>query len=348
MRRNRRGALTLVVPFLLSSCYVTTQGYHLASDLVSARSVERYRRSDRVTEAEESFFQRVDAIRGFGAETLGLDMGRAFTTYIATDRDFLVSVVSAAGELSFVRKEWWFPIVGSVPYRGYYRPEGAARLAARLRRDGWDVVIRPVEAYSSLGFFRDPLYTYMMHYDESRLADLILHEMTHATLWIRNEVQFNEEFATFVGRQGARDFLEYIYGIDSPEVVRLDEAREESARYRKEIQMLRDRLERVYQQNIPDEEKRQQKATEIARFREYIAAHFSERFHSVVEINNAYIDLFTTYTGNIHLFEELHHQLGSNLAVTIAEVQRRVSERPPSAPAHNILSLDSTTRGIEN
>jgi predicted aminopeptidase len=188
----------------------------------------------------------------------------------------------------------------------------------------------------------------MMHYDESRLADLILHEMTHATLWIRNEVQFNEEFATFVGRQGARDFLEYIYGIDTPEVVRLDEAREESARYRKEIQTLRDRLERLYQQNIPDEEKRQQKATEIARFREYIAAHFSERFHSVVEINNAYIDLFTTYTGNIHLFEELHRQLGSNLAVTIAEVQRRVAERPPSAPAHDIFSLDSTTRGIEN
>lgn len=334
MRLYRGGIVALALPFLLSSCYVTTQGYHLASDLVSARSVERYRRSDRVTAAEEEFFQRVDAIREFGADVLGLRMGRAFTTYIATDREFLVSVVSAAGELNFDRKEWWFPIVGSVPYRGYYQPQGAQRMAARLRQDGWDVFVRRVDAYSSLGFFRDPLYTYMMHYDEARLADLILHEMTHATLWLRNEVQFNEEFATFVGRQGARDFLVSTYGAESPEVQKLDASREESAQYREAIRALRHRLEHLYSRDIQDEEKRAGKAELIAQFREH--------FHSPVEINNAYIDLFTTYSGNVHLFEELHHQLGGSLATTIEEVQRRVAARPRSAAAVEIFSLDTT------
>ena len=320
----------------LSSCYVTTQGYHLVAQQLNARSVERWEGDDTITEEEADLFRRVEAIREYAHATLELAAGRNYTTYLRIEGDHLVDVVSAAGELSFERKEWWFPFFGRFPYKGFYRRRPAERLARRLRDDGWDVIIRPVEAFSTLGYFRDPLISFMADYDDARLSELIIHEMAHATLWISSEAQFNEEFATFVGRTGARDYLTARHGPDSPELIASAAREVDAARFRSDVLALKERLEDFYR-SVEDytTERRAEllarKADIIGEYQRDFAARYDEvyrsdryRFFADVAVNNAYLDLFDTYTGNLPRFEEFHRRVGGGeLRVTVAEISRR-------------------------
>jgi predicted aminopeptidase len=329
--------LTGVHVLLLGSCYVTTQGYHLMRHQLSARSIERVSSSVSI-QAEQQLFREVERLRAFGLEEIGLVAGKSFTTYVRTDRDYLVDVVSAARADRFERKEWRFPFFGSFPYKGFYRPEPAVRLTEQLRREGWDVYVRRVDAFSTLGFFRDPLYTFMLEYEESRLADLILHEMAHATLWVRSEAQFNEEFATFVGRTGAREYLLTRYTPEDPWLLDLEERRRDGDTYREDMLRLRDELHQLYEGAIRTDAARapvlQEKERIIAEFQKEFAATYHERYQSErylagaeIAINNAYLDLFSTYTGNLHLFEELHLLLGGSLRETVDVVISLVNGR---------------------
>lgn len=331
----------------LSSCYVTTQGYHLIADQIRATPVERMRRREALNPETELLFERVATVRAYATTELGLAEGTQYTRYVATDREYLVDVVSAAGELSFERKEWWFPFFGRFPYRGYYRRAAAERMAERLRGDGWDVIVRRVDGFSTLGFFSDPLYTYMARYDEARLAELIIHEMAHATLWVRSQAQFNEEFADFVGRAGSRQYLVERYGEDSAVVAALDARRADAERFRQDVLALKEALREVYSQSVPDDAKRLAKAETISAYQAQFLARYETRYESdayrafaETTVNNAYLDLFTTYSGNRELFERVHAEVGGgDLRTTIARITAWATSSPddPYAPLRSAL-----------
>ena len=358
-----RPVLTGVQVFLLGSCYLTTQGYHLLQDQVAARSVTRFQETIPASaartpeqELELRLFQEVDRIREFGLAEVGLTAGKSFTTYVRTDRDYLVDVVSAARSDRFERKEWSFPVFGRFPYKGFYNTDAAARLAEQLRREGWDVYVRRVDAFSTLGFLREPLYTFMTAYDDARLADLILHEMAHATLWVKDEAQFNEEFAVFVGRTGAREYLVRQFGEEDERIIDLDRRRVDAATYREDILGLRDTLNELYENAIEleDEFSRRErilreKEAIIGRFQEEFRETYEERYVSdayrraaEITINNAYLDLFSTYTGNLHLFEEYHRLLGGSLGQTVDALVLLITTRPagerPTDTLRRVLS----------
>jgi predicted aminopeptidase len=370
-----RTLLAAAPALLLNSCYITTQGYHLLRHQITARPVERVRRAaaaDPEQIRKYEFFSAVESIRRFGIEELGLTADSAFTTYVKTDRGYLADVVSAVRVDRFERKEWSFPFFGAFPYKGFYQPGGANRLATQLQSGGWDVHVRRVDAFSTLGFFRDPLYSFMIDYEESRLADLILHEMAHATLWVPSEGQFNEEFATFVGRAGARAYLVERYGPEDPRVAQLEKHRVDATTFREDMLRLRDRLHLLYTgdtgdtgEDAPADRKEddpsresdpsqdhagvrrslvlREKAVIIEAFQRDFAATYDQRYRgdrfraaAEIPINNAYLDLFTVYTGNIHLFEEFHRLHGGPLSDTIQALvalveYRRVNERPLDA-----------------
>ena len=319
---------------VLSSCYLAGQGYHLAAQQIAARPVDRIPADD-LSAGEQELLQRVATIRTFAETRLGLAAGDGYTTYYRSDRDHLVDVVSAAREFSFVRKEWWFPVVGRVPYKGFYRPEPARRLARRLDRRGWDVIVRPVEAFSTLGYLRDPLVSYMQSYSDARLAELIIHEMAHATIWVPGHASFNEEFATYVGRAGAVLYLEDRYGADSPEVHSVRDDRADVERFRRDVLALRDELAALYARRAgaPVETLRREKADTIGAFQERFAAHYDDhyrtdryRFFADTRVNNAYLDLFQTYSGRQERFAAFSRTAaGGDLRGTVAELQRRVN-----------------------
>jgi predicted aminopeptidase len=207
--------LALLAVVSSTSCWYTRQAFHFLSERASAVPVERMAGDPEVSVEVKQFLEHVGTIRRFAAEELGLEDSRNYTRYVTLDRDYVADVVSACESASFKRYYWRYPIVGSLPYKGFYVEADAKREASRLKAAGLDVIVRKVDAFSSLGYFTDPLYSFMANYDIDVIAELVFHESAHATLFIKGADQFNEEFATFLGRKAADFYLHSVYGPDS-------------------------------------------------------------------------------------------------------------------------------------
>lgn len=154
-------------------------------------------------------------VKDFGERRLGLSPTDNYTTYFDTEGQPVSYGVSACRKDAFVPLVWWFPIVGGVPYKGFFRRDDAREEARSLSEQGYDVQAGAVRAYSTLGWFTDPVLSTMIEEPEERLAELILHEMTHATMWVPGGVNFNEGLAGFVGLQGALEYVREKHGIRS-------------------------------------------------------------------------------------------------------------------------------------
>jgi len=353
---------------MLSSCYLLNQGASLLRHQAAAEPIdeilERGTFSDGTPVEEETrtFLAEVERIRAYAAGS-GLAASRNYTSLVPTDIDYLADVVNAAAELSFERHEWWWPFVGRLPYKGYYEPANASRLAARLERRGLDVWVRRVDAFSTLGVLRDPLYEFMTDYDRYTIANLIIHEQAHATLFLRGHAQFNEEFATFVGDVGAEGYLAASGApTDEIDLIAVRTADRETARLL--ILELRSDLERVYSSNLGPEEKRLTKAGTIGTFQDRIRNDYESIFRTnsfrglaEIPINNAYIDLYVSYTEDLDLFRELFESVGGDLSVFIRTLSvledpgqiadrtlRRLARRDPKAYIRTHL-LDSADEG---
>jgi predicted aminopeptidase len=339
-------AILLGCSALFSGCYTLKQGGTMLGYLGRAVSLD----SLLDDEEEAEFARRVADIRRFAMEDLGLRKTSNYTKYVDIDRDYLAAVVSASARDSFSRHEWWFPIVGSVPYKGFFNVEDARKEREKLEEKDLDVWILGVDAFSTLGWFSDPLYSYMRNYSVYRLADLIIHESLHATVYLKNHAQFNEELAEFVGSEGARLYLEKTFGRDSPEeyqqAVSGDDG--ESAVYLGYIRSLIAELETLYSSPIPREEKLQKKEEIIrasqARFDEIYDTLFQSdnyRGFSTLPINNAYLELYRLYYEEDHYFKDLYERSGRDLPRFITAVKTLKSRRgDPKAQIEQALNFE--------
>jgi predicted aminopeptidase len=157
------------------------------------------------------------AAREFAEDSLGLEAGDSFTTFTQLKSDTLVLVLSGAYPDKLEEKTWWFPIVGRVPYKGYFDAGEAKRAADRLRRDGFDAYLRPASAFSTLGWFNDPLVSTTLRSDSIDLVNTVIHEITHNTYYAPGGATFNESFANFVGARGSAAFFRSRGAIDAAE-----------------------------------------------------------------------------------------------------------------------------------
>jgi len=202
--------------------------------------------------------ERAREIRAFASRELALPDNGSYTTYSALGRPFVLWNVFATPELSLELQRWCFPVAGCVAYRGYYERAAADRYAERLRARGLEVHVGGVPAYSTLGWFDDPLLSTFMHYPEGELARLIFHELAHQLLYVPGDTPFNESFATAVEEAGVERWL----------AARADPAlerayRQHAERRRAFVALLRrhkDALQRVYAPPVSDAEKRVGKA----------------------------------------------------------------------------------------
>ncbi len=147
------------------------------------------------------------AARAFAADSLGLAAKQSFTTYSQLPHDTLVLVLSGAYRDRLQPVTWWFPIVGRVPYKGYFDFDAARAAARQLEGDGYDAYLRPSPAFSTLGFFNDPLLSTTLEDDSLELANTVFHELTHNTFYASGQAVFNESFANFSGARGAERFF---------------------------------------------------------------------------------------------------------------------------------------------
>jgi predicted aminopeptidase len=147
------------------------------------------------------------AARGFAHDSLDLSTGQSFTTYSRLDRDTLVLVLSAAYRDKLKSYSWWFPVVGRVPYKGYFDFEQAREAQRALTADGFDARLGAASAFSTLGWFNDPLLPTTLRGDSLSIANTVIHELTHNTFYAPGGAVFNESFANFVGARGAERFF---------------------------------------------------------------------------------------------------------------------------------------------
>ncbi|MBA3672536.1 MAG: aminopeptidase, partial [Gemmatimonadaceae bacterium] len=148
----------------------------------------------------------VVAARSFASDSLGLSVGQSFTTYSDAGRDTLVLVLSAAYRDRLQSYSWWFPVVGRVPYKGYFDFAEARRAERSLTERGFDARLGAAAAFSTLGWFNDPLLPSTLRADSLTLANTVIHELTHNSYYAPGGALFNESFANFVGARGAERF----------------------------------------------------------------------------------------------------------------------------------------------
>jgi predicted aminopeptidase len=229
-------------------------------------------------------------------------------------------VVSACAADSFARHEWKYPVVGAMPYKGFFKIEDARRERAKLEKKGLDVWVRGVDAFSTLGWFRDPLYSYMRDYPPYSLADLIIHESLHATVFIKGQTQFNEELAELGGSEGARLYMESRYGADSDEYGSMIAAENDNKNYVAFIQDLIMELKELYESETDSEEKLREKERIINAAKERFSAEYDslfsgENYRGFLElpVNNAYLELYRLYYTEDDFFANLFAESGKTL-----------------------------------
>ena len=315
---------------LFTGCYTLKQGTTMLGYLSRAVPLESLLESedgvgDHEAENNRRFVERVQDIRRYAKEELGLNLGKNYTRYVKIDRDYLAAVVSACAPDSFTRHEWKYPVVGRLPYKGFFKIEDARKERAKLEKKGLDVWVRGVDAFSTLGWFRDPLYSYMRDYPVNRLADLLIHESLHATVFIKGQAQFNEELAEFVGSEGARMYMESRYGADSAEYRAMLEDEADNKRYVTFIQELIGELNELYESEISGGEKLSEKEKIIALYKERFADEYESLFSgegyrgfSKLPVNNAYLELYRLYYAEDAYIAGLFARSGKTLPEFIA------------------------------
>lgn len=185
----------------------------------NAKPVEEFLKDPAFPDSLKTKLRFVEAVRRYAIDSLGLKDTKNYKTLYDQKGEELMWVVTACEPFQLKPKEWEFPILGAVPYKGFFEKDKAIQLRNELEKEGLDVSIRNPGGWSTLGWFTDPILSKMLERSEGDLANLIIHEMSHATIFVKDSIDFNENLSSFIGDRGTENFLISEYGAQSNEYI---------------------------------------------------------------------------------------------------------------------------------
>jgi predicted aminopeptidase len=308
-------------------------------------------RSDSLTDEEKEKLRLIQDARRYAIDVIGLDAGDSYTVYYDTQGRAAAYNVSAAYPDRFESVTWDFPFTGTLPYIGFFEESPARTEQQRLVDAGYDTIMSPVDAFSTLGAYADPVRSSMLAREDTALVDTIVHEILHNTVWRSGDVIFNENLATFFGRTGAINYFEDREGLDSD---RADFARmryEDIDQYNEFMVALYDELDEFYQSDLTRDErvKGREAIFQAARDRFMADIHTTlnmpDQWAWIVDLptNNAWLLANQRYNFELDRFQQVHEINGGDWSASLAVFRQAASADNWQSFLDNWLAQNSKT-----
>jgi len=278
----------------------------------NAMPVEQYLSDPATPESMREKLLLVQEIRDFAFDSLGINHTDNYTTLYDQKNKDLMWVVTACEPFDLQPYEWKFPIIGTFSYKGFFEQEKAMSLKNALDLEGYDTNIRTAGGWSTLGWFKDPILSDMLKRPEGDLAELIIHELTHGTLFVKDSLEFNENLATFIGVKGAERFLEMKYGLRSEVYKAYTGSESDSRKYAAHMIRGANDLDSLYKAMNASLSIQQKKAlkeeaiSKIVNATDTLLLNQKERYRryiSSLNPNNAYFMSYLRYRGELEILE---------------------------------------------
>lgn len=352
-----RAAALMLLATSLSACspgYVLRAAWEEARILSKSRPIDEVLSDPQLASETRGKLELVVAARSFAARELRLDVGDSYTSYADIGRDTLALVLSASPMDRLTAHTWWFPIVGRVPYKGFFSREAAEAARLELERQRLDTYLRPTSAFSTLGWLPDPLLSTALREDSVALVETVIHEVTHNTLFISGEVKFNESLANFVGSVGAIEF--FCGRADAGPACELARSRwHDTLQMSEFLDRLWTDLESLYAEGLPLDSLAPRRAALLA----LAAARFTteyaptlrtpdfERFDAT-RLNNASLIARHLYYHRLPIFQRLYECTGGLAdALQLLIATLRDADDPWAAVEELLRSLEAASIDLE-
>lgn len=338
----------MTLPLGVTGCqmnYYFSSAYHQMKLLSSREPIEEVLKKTTLTENERHKLELAQKARVFAETELHLKASKNYTTYVQLDRPSVTYVVSAAPKWELKHYLWSFPFVGSVPYKGFFSEKEAQSEESSLQSEDLDTYLRGVSAYSTLGWFNDPLLSSMLTYSDHDLVNTIIHETVHATLYIKSSADFNERMAVFIGNKGMELFYKKFEGENSPTLTKVRLENADDRVFSQFISEEISQLELWYRQQKTEErleERRQSRIQEIQKkFERDVAPRLQSKSYSLfpqLKLNNARLLVYKTYLEDLSDFEKLFEKENHDFSAFLKACQ---SLEDSKSPAEDLKKLTS-------
>jgi predicted aminopeptidase len=324
-----RLAALIAASIVFSGCYagyLARAAYEEGRILWNRKPIDDALARDDLPADVRAKLETVLAVRKFAADKLDLNVGGAYRSVAPVDQSAVVHVVMAAPRDSLEPYTWWFPIVGRVPYRGYFDESDALAEAASLQAEDLDTMVRPAVAFSSLGFFNDPVLSNLLKLDRVELAGVIIHELFHRTYYLASDAMFDESAANYVGSAGAVAFFAATDGESAPTTIAARGILESDLRFARFLLQEQARLLDIYMADLPKDQLDQRREAAFAAIKaDYAALAPSlsglERFDLDKQpLNNAVLVNYLIYFHDLDNFAALDRMNRGDLRATIAQI----------------------------
>ncbi len=328
----------------LSGCYSMKSAYNQMSILANRESYEVILKKKDLTEDQIRKIKLSQEVRDFSLQELKLHSNGNYTKVTWLDRPYVVWSVSASDPWRIKPFEWSFPIVGKVPYLGFFNKEEAEQEEKSMSQKGFDTYIRGVSAYSTLGWFADPLLSSMLNYDDEVLAETLVHELVHTTIWVKDNVDFNERLASYAGQKGAELFYLKKDGPKSPTYQKIQDANYDDKLFSIFITDQVKQLDTWYQNLSAEQKTVANKEARIQQIQIRFKKDLKPRMKSKnwlrfdeTKLNNARLMMYRTYLSDFSAFDRVWKLADGNFVLFLDKLKKLKNSKKPDQDLAEII-----------